>query len=173
MKKFFLHYSFYAVKMFINQFAISLFGMTLSMVFTSVESPIGQLLSSIFSVLFYLFLLYNMTWDLGYKDRIAKGHGTLDPKPLNGLYTSLLANSINFILAVFAILKFDFASFAIIIEGMYAGIMMYIANGAEIPTWLYMAIIAPAILISSASYYLGLKDIRLIPWFNFKYKEKK
>ena len=173
MKKFFIHYSFYAVKMFINQFAISLFGMTLSMVFTSVDSSAGQLVSSIFSVLFYLFLLYNMTWDLGFKDRIAKGHGTLEPKPLNGFYTSLLANSINFILGIFAVLQFDFASFAIIIEGMYAGIMMYIANGAEIPTWLYLAITVPAVIVTSISYYLGLKDIRLIPWFNFKYKEKK
>ena len=173
MKKFFIHYSFFAVKMFLYQFAISLFGLTLSMVFTSIESPTGQLISSIGAAMFYLFLLYNMTWDLGYNDRIAKGHGTLDPKPINGFLTSLLANSLNFIMGILAVCGIGFGSFAIIIEGMYAGIMMFVANGGEIPGWLYLAIIIPAIIVASISYFLGLKDIRLIPWFNFKYKEHK
>lgn len=173
MKKFFVHYSFYAVKMFLYQFAISLFGLTLSMVFTSIESAAGQLVSGICAVAFYLILLYNMTWDMGYSDRIAKGQGKLDPKSYNGFLTSLLANSLNFILGILAVLRIGLGSFAIIIEGMYAGIMMSIANGGEIPGWLYLAIIVPAIVVASASYALGLNDIRLMPWFNLKYKEKK
>jgi len=173
MKKFFVNYSFYAVKMFLYQFAISLFGLTLSMVFTNIESVTGQLISSICSVIFYLFLLYNMTWDLGYHDKIAKQQGKLDPKPLNGLFTSLLANSLNFIMGLLAILGIGFGSFAIIIEGMYAGIMIFAANGGEIPGWLYLAIILPAIIVASLSYILGLKDKRLMPWINFKYKEHK
>lgn len=173
MKKFFVHYSFYAVKMFLYQFAISLFGMTLSMVFTSVESATGQLIASICSVIFYLLLLYNMTWELGYNDKIARNQGKLAPKAYNGFLTSLLANSLNFIMGILAMLGIAFGSFAIIIEGMYAGIMMSVANGGEIPGWLYLAIILPAVIVASISYILGLNDIRLLPWLNLKHKERK
>lgn len=176
MKKFFANYSFYAVKMFVNQFAISLLGMTLSIVFSSIQSTAGQLISSIFAVLFYLFLIYNMTWNLGYSDKIAAGHGKLDPNPLTGLYVSLLANSLNFLFAIFALFKIALGSWAIIIEGMYAGIMLTVANGGDIPVWLYFAIIVPVLPVATISYYLGLKDKRMFPNFNMhttSSKEKK
>ena len=172
MKKFFANYSFYAVKMFVNQFAVSLFGLTLSIVFSSINeknptvSTAGQLISSILAVAFYLFLIYNMTWNFGYEDRIAVGQGKREYNPLNGLYTSLLANSLNFILAVLALCGIAFGSWSIIIEGMYAGIMLTVANGNSIPVWLYFAIIVPVIPVAAISYYLGLKDIRLFPKFN-------
>lgn len=173
MKKFFSYYSFYAVKMFLNQFAVSLFGMTLSMVFTNIDSVAGQLISSIASVIFYLFLIYNMTWDLGYHDRIEELHGNIKPHPINGLLTSLLANSINLIMAILVALGIGFGSFAIIIEGMYAGIMIITAGEGAIPIWIYFAIIIPAPIVASISYFLGLKDKRLFPNFNIKHKEKK
>ena len=174
MKKFFANYSFYAVKMFINQFAVSLLGLTLSIVFSSIKdknpsaSTAGQLISSIAAVVFYLFLIYNMTWNLGYEDHVAVGHGKREYRPLNGLIISLLANSINLILALMALLGIALGSWSIIIEGMYAGIMLTIANGNSIPIWLYFAIIVPVLPVATISYYLGLKDIRLLPNFNFR-----
>lgn len=184
MKKFFANYSFYAVKMFVDQFAISLLGMTMSIVFSSLSeknpsvSTAGQLISSIAAVIFYLFLIYNMTWDLGYEDHIAVGHGKRAYRPFNGLFISLLANSVNFILAVLALFGFAIGSWSIIIEGMYAGIMLTVANavGGAIPKFMYFAIIVPVIPVAAISYYLGLKDIRLFPNINLKKsssKEKK
>ena len=179
MKKFFANYSFYAVKMFINQFAVSLLGLTLSIVFSSIKdknpsvSTGGQLISSIAAVAFYLFLIYNMTWNLGYEDRIAIGHGKREYKPFNGLLISLLANSINLILALMALFGIALGSWSIIIEGMYAGIMLTIANGNSIPIWLYFAIIVPVIPVATVSYYLGLKDIRLLSNFNLNKSSSK
>ena len=174
MKKFFANYSFYAVKMFINQFAVSLFGLTLSIVFSSIgeknpsASTAGQLISSILAVGFYLFLIYNMTWNLGYEDHIAVEHGKRVYNPFNGLYTSLLANSLNFILAILALFGVALGSWSIIIEGMYAGIMLSVANAlnSSIPKFMYFAIIVPVIPVASISYFLGLKDIRLFPNIN-------
>ena len=181
MKKFFANYSFYAVKMFVNQFAVSLFGLTLSIVFSSINeknpsiSTAGQLISSIAAVVFYLFLIYNMTWNLGYEDHIAIGHGKREYRPLNGLYTSLLANSLNFVLALLALFGLAIGSWSIIIEGMYAGIMMTVANavGGYIPKFMYFAIIVPVIPVASISYYLGLKDIRLFPNISLHKSSKK
>ncbi len=172
MKKFFVNYSFYAVKMFLNQFAISLLGLTLSGVFSRAELSTGQLVSSICAVVFYLFLIYYMTWELGYNDRIAEGHGHIVTHPLTGLFVSLLANSLNFIFAVLILCRVAFGSFCIIIEGMYAGIIITVANGGTAPTWLYFAIIAPALIVSTLSYYLGLHDICFTPLFRAKCPER-
>ena len=106
-----------------------------------------------------------MTWNLGYEDHVAVAHGKREYRPLNGMFISLLANSINFILALFALFGIALGSWSIIIEGMYAGIMLTIANGGSIPVWLYFAIIVPVIPVASVSYYLGLKDIRIFPNF--------
>ena len=181
MKKFFANYSFYAVKMFVNQFAVSLLGLTMSLVFFGLKesnptvSTIGQLISSISAVIFYLFLIYNMTWNLGYEDHIAVGHGKREYRPLNGLYISLLANSLNFILALLALFGIALGLGAIFIEGMYAGIMLTVANALDgaIPKFMYFAIIVPVIPVASISYYLGLKDIRFFPNISLHKSSKK
>lgn len=172
MKNFFRDYSYYSVKMFINQIAISLLGMTLSMVFMKSESYTGQVISSVCAVLFYLFLIYYMTWEVGHKDGVAAGHGKLRPSPLNGLYMSLLANAINIILAVFICFGIGIGSAAVLIEGMYAGIIIAVSNGGAAPWWIFFVIILPAPVIATVSYYFGLKDIRFTPLFNEKSTEK-
>lgn len=172
MKKFFVNYSFYSVKMFLCQFAVSLFGLTLSGVFSRAESTTGQLVSSICSVVFYLFLLYYMTWELGYSDKLAEGHGHIVTHPLTGLFISLLANSINFIFALLILLNIGAGAFCIIFEGMYAGIIITVAGGGVAPAWLYFAIIVPALVISTVSYYLGLHDICFTPLFRAKCPER-
>ena len=125
MKKFFVNYSFYAVKMFLNQFAISLLGLTLSGVFSRAESSTGQLVSSICAVVFYLFLIYYMTWELGYNDRIAEGHGHIVTHPLTGLFVSLLANSLNFI---FAVLIFAYSIFKNNPDKIYSNAILNYGN---------------------------------------------
>lgn len=172
MKKFFVNYSFYSVKMFLTQFAISLFGLTLSGVFSRAEMPTGQLVSSICSVVFYLFLIYYMTWELGYNDRTAERRGEIVTNPFMGLFISLLANSINFIMALLILCRVAFGSFCIIIEGMYAGIIITVADGGTAPTWLYFAIIVPALIVSTVSYYFGLHDMCLTPIFRAKCPER-
>jgi hypothetical protein len=184
MKAFFRDYSYYSVKMFLNQFAIGLFGLSLSMAFGSAGSNNGRLVSSICSVLFYLFLIYYMTWEVGSKDSVGIKNGKIKEVPLRGLYMSLLANSLNFLLALlFAAGAKISGIFALVIEGMYTGIMAteyttVIQNGE--PTglplntawWAYFVIIIPALLTATVSYYLGTKNIHFTPLFNPTNPEK-
>ena len=62
MKDFIAKYSHSIVVMFVNQIVISLFGSSLAMATISTENDILTILVSIGAVLFYLFLLYIMTW---------------------------------------------------------------------------------------------------------------
>ncbi len=172
MKEFFRDYSYYSVKMFLNQFAIALLGLTLSLVFVSAGSRAGNIVSSICSVLFYLFLIYVMTWDVGYQDRARIRSGKTTEAPLRGLYISLLGNSLNIILAILFTAGIKVSGLiALLIEGMYSGIMSthyktIIENGEPVGIplnnawWAYFLIIVPALLVSTISYYLGTKDIR-------------
>jgi hypothetical protein len=100
MKDFFKNYSYYSVKMFIDQFVMAMLGLTVSLAFGISGNNTGKLVSSICTVLFYLFLIYYMTWEVGSQDRVSVNNGKLKSMPLKGLYMSLLANSINFIIAI-------------------------------------------------------------------------
>ena len=172
MKRFFKEYSYYSLKMFLNQFGISLLGLVLALAFGMAENYTGQVISSVFAVLFYLFLIYYMTWEVGARDGIRVAHGRMQSRPLTGLYMSLLANTPNLILAILAAAINPFGSIAILLQGMYAGIMT-IDIGTEIVDgkvvglplndawWSYFLIILPALLVSTISYILGTKNIGL------------
>lgn len=184
MKKFLSDYSFYSVKMLVTQLVVSLFGLMLSMAFSKARSDAGQIISSVFAVLFYLFLIYYDSWNIGYKDKLAVGHGRTDRRPINGLYISLLANSVNIILAVVFAFGVEFCrGIMAFIEGMYAGILAIpletIQNGEDVSYvllgekwWIYFLIVIPTLFISSVSYYFGLRDIRFTSLFNEQSTEK-
>ena len=57
MKAFFTRYSYTAVKLFLNQFAIALFGVGLAFACAKAQNTTLLYVTGVFSVLFYLFLL--------------------------------------------------------------------------------------------------------------------
>ena len=57
MKSFFHKYNYSIIKMFVNQFAISLFGATLALATTSSKNDALTVTVSVCAVVFYLFLL--------------------------------------------------------------------------------------------------------------------
>ena len=75
MKNFFEKYSYSTIKMFVNQFAISIFGAVLAMAATAAGNNILTIVVSSFAILFYLFLIYTMTWEIGAKDKISVDTG--------------------------------------------------------------------------------------------------
>jgi hypothetical protein len=122
-----------------------------------------------------------MTWEVGSQDRVSVNNGKLKSMPLKGLYMSLLANSINFIIAIlftaFVNLQALMIVMANFIEGMYAGILAtpyksIIENGEAVGVmlnkawWVYFVIIIPALLVSTVSYYFGTKNIHFTPLLN-------
>ena len=189
MKKFFHDYSYSVVKMFINQIAIAIFGTSLTFATVSAHGDSKSfdtftLVVSIFSACFYLFLIYNIAWEIGAKDRISVDVKKKPYRPYLGLILSLLANIPNLILvAIHAATTMSGAvearSIVRIIScfanGMYFGFMTVVRVfvGGE---WLQLQVfwvafliaILPAVLTSGIAYYLGHKNFKFFGFITDK-----
>ncbi len=186
MKEFFHKYSYSIVKMFVNQFAISIFGSVLAMATTSANNDVLTLVVSIGAVMFYLFLLYVMTWEIGAKDRVSVDLGKKEYRPLTGALLSLIANIPNLIIAItFAlgtVFKSDMARFIsriayILLEGMYLGITSALPFGwsesGALPLYdssvaIYFLMTLPAIITCGLAYFLGHKNVKFTTLFDYK-----
>ncbi len=189
MKEFFHKYSYSIVKMFLNQFGISVFGSVLAMATTSADNNTLTVIVSIAAVIFYLFLLYTMTWEIGAKDRISVDTGKVKYSPCKGLLLSLIANIPNLLIAILFSIGFPFMGThtwagnlcaflklaLIIIEGMYLGLLTVIQvpyGGAMHPLnyfwWPYFLIVIPAMLTCWIAYYFGHKNIKFTSLFDYK-----
>ena len=177
MKDFFNRYSYGMVKMFVNQFAISLFGSVLAMAMAATGKDILTLIVSIFAIVFYLYLIYAMTWEIGAKDKISVDVGKKKYKPFTGLFMALFANIPNFIIAIVYTVAYPLMNTAewagnmaaiarlasIVIQGMYLGTTSSISIGGTYMNhiwWTYFLIIVPSLVVSFVAYYLGHKDFR-------------
>ena len=189
MKDFLHDYSYSTIKMFIDQFAISLFGAMLSMASTAAENSTLSLVLSILAVVFYLFLIYTVAWEIGAKDRISVDVDKKKYRPHTGLILSAIANIPNFIIAVVFAIGAPFSAthvwagntcaiasfFTMLFEGMYLGITttLKVAGGALIRLWWsYFVIIIPALLVSWLAYYLGFKNKKFTTLFDYQSPDK-
>ena len=164
--------------MFVNQFAISIFGSVLAMATASSGNNTLTLVVSIFAILFYLFLLYTMTWEVGAKDKISVDVGKKEYRPYVGILMALIANIPNMIIALLYTIAYPFMHIAgswavnvaagariaaIITEGMYLGATSVISIG-ELTLrdywWTYFLIIVPALITCGVAYFLGHKNFR-------------
>ena len=189
MKSFFKQYSYNVIRDLLNQFAISIFGAMLSMATTAAENKTLAICVSVFAIIFYLFLVYTTTWEIGAKDRISVDVGKKPYRPHTGLLISAVANIPKFLIAIlfiFATFVFANAGFAdnmkailsfifMLLGGMYTGLMMTIKI-EEVNLisqwWAYFVVIIPALATSWLAYYMGFKNFRLIaPLFDKKNKK--
>ncbi len=186
MLNFLKEHSYESVKMVVTQVAISIFGLVLSLACSLAENNTLSLFCSGFAVLFYLFLLYTSVWELGSKHQIPVQYGHRKCQPLLGLYISLLANSINFLLAILFTLGHFFpgveflnnlgvlgGSIAIGAQGMYAGLLSIETGNAALPSlnclwYMYFLIPIPALITCTVGYYFGLKHIKFTKFFDAK-----
>ncbi len=178
MKLFFEKYSYSSLKMFVTQFAISIFGFSLAIASGDLSKPLQYAVSG-FSVLFYLVLIYLIPWKHGNEDSISVEYGKLKKDMLRGLYMGVLANSINILLALVSIFLFvvgvkDFSallsSFNLMLQGMYTGLLTIKVGGAPLNSyaWTYLLITIPGIVTSTIAYIAGFYNFRV-----FKFKEKR
>ena len=185
MKSFWKEHSYDAVKMFLNQFATAIFGFVLALAAVRANNPALRNITSAFAVLFYLFLLYTMTWELGFGDKIPVEKGRKPYRPLTGFFISLIANVPNFILALFIMIA-SFAdvsafskiggvcaSIAVVIEGMYTGLLANRVNDVALNSywWMFFLITIPSMLVCGVAYILGVKDKKFTGLFKFRYPE--
>ena len=191
MNGWFRQYSYSVIKMFVNQFAISIFGLVLAMATAATKNNALTIFVSIFSIVFYLFLIDTMTWEIGAKDRISVDCGKKKYRPHTGLLLSLLANLPNLILAVLFTVAYPFMqtegwaanmsaivmTISAIVEGMYRGITAAITlpDGKMLLHcwWSYFLIIVPALITAWFSYFMGFKNKRFVAGYFDKNQKKK
>lgn len=172
MKQFFSRYSYDSMKMFLDQFAISLFGFSLALTAAKMENDTVLLIFSLASILFYLVLIYGVSQRVGAKDRTTIELGKMPFRPGTGTLISLLANSLNLLLAVLVtILTFlpgdnaGMARFAaMFFNGMYQGVYTLTTVGSSplnLCWWSYFLLPLPALLVSTVGYIAGVRDWHL------------
>jgi hypothetical protein len=170
MKSFFARYSYMTVKLFLNQFAIALFGMGLAFACAKAGNDTLLYVTCGFSVLFYLFLQYAVMWEVGAKDGISAVARKQSRGLWRGFAVAMLANTLNFLLAFFSIFR-DFAvagsglsrvgagcrAAAMLLQGMYYGGLSVPFGGLQLHdfAWVYFVLPLPAVLVSGVSYILG------------------
>lgn len=173
------------VRMFLNQFATAIFGFSLCLACGYARNYTLRNVTSICAILFYLFLLYTMTWELGFRARTRTENGRISTKPWTGFLISLGANSINFLFAIlillghllpggfFGSLGAFSASAAVLLEGMYMGILAHPVGGVALNNlwFVYFLIPLPAVLCSGIAYWMGTLDLKLTPIGNYVYPD--
>lgn len=181
MKQFFKDHSHDMVTMFVNQLAISIFAFALLLAAMKIDNDVLRNVTSIFSILFYVVLLYIKAWDIGYGDKVSVEQGKKSNMPLRGALISLFANSINFLLAFFIMLRSFLPNVAVfdsiggiaqaicmLSQGMYAGLLVNSVGGAPLNTYWFVFFLTPipAILISGLAYYFGVHDVKYTGFFH-------
>lgn len=189
MKEFLHNYSYSSIKMFVNQFAISIFGAMLSMATSAADNDMLSIVVSVIAILFYLFLIYTVAWEVGAKDRISVDIGKKKYRPHTGLLVSLVANIPNFLIAIVFTAFSPFKAtnpvaggacvvtsvLTMLLQGMYLGITTSISIGAKLLNtfwWSYFLIIIPAIVTSWIAYYLGFKNKKFTTLFDYQSPDK-
>ncbi|MBQ9070243.1 MAG: hypothetical protein IJY23_02720 [Clostridia bacterium] len=180
------------VKLYINQIGVAIFSIfiyTAAGSFTDdgKSSLLVKVLISVFAILFYFVLIYNVAWEIGAKDKIRIDGGRAEMKKSKGILLGLYANIPNFVVVgiafiLFAVymmsgaegLKSTFAVLNLIFRlfiSMYLGLIQALTSGISenvdlsylIQTLLYLVFSVIAALITHVSYLLGLKDFRILP----------
>lgn len=168
-------------KFFIYQFGITVFGFLLYNAAIMSGNKLLEIVFSVFSILFYLFLIYTVIWDIGSRDKIKIDGGRMKREPLKGVYIGLFANIPNFLFAFLSTLGYLFIDKSIVNESsfytnpewavnlfgifqiigiyansMYAGLIDYFSLSAY-PYTLFIIMI-PLVVVSGAGYNLGIME---------------
>ena len=185
MKGFFQKHSYDMIKMFLNQFATAIFGFVLVMAAGYAKNVALRNITSVCAIAFYLFLLYTMTWDIGFADRDSVMAGRQKRNLWKGALISVCANIPNYVFAIFitmaSLFEAEFLSSiaafctgaALILEGMYTGLLTNSIGGAALNSYwfTYFLITLPAVITCGVAYLAGLHDKKMTTLFNPLYPE--
>ena len=181
------------VKLYINQLGITIFSVFLyTAIPTDPDFPFDTLriVVSVFSILFYLVLIYNVVWEIGAKDRIRIDSKGCEPQPLKGMVMGLFANLPNLVLASFATLfcllyvtgGVEWASSVFVVlfvivrfhAAMYMGLIqgvtpaapggaasMEVFGDALMESVWFIILPLVAVALTQLSYWLGTKEFKL------------
>lgn len=177
MKEFFKENSYNFVKCILNQVAMTMFGLMLA--FATIQNETYLLISSLFSIAFYLFLTYIMFWEIGGKDRIREDNGRKKKTPMHGFLICLVANIPNLIMGIIICLTKNAAAaneaagniyfvvnmLARGLEAMYLGLITLYSPNNPIA---FLLICLPAPIMAEIAYLLGNHNFRIAGIFGIK-----
>lgn len=169
-KEFWTHYSYSAVRIFVDQIAIAIFAAAVAFG-TAYKNPTLMLVSSFFSVGFLLFMVAELTFRNGFEDREKIALGRFKKNNLTGLYMGLLASVPSLLLALaYAVLScFDSMKniagvinvIMKLIYGEYLGILTLEAGGTKLGLMpiSFFLIVVPTVLAALVGYIFGVNGI--------------
>ena len=174
-------------KLFINQVGMTIFGLVLTMAVmrSTGNNPTLTVAVSVFSILCYLCLIYNVMWEEGARNIIRVNSGRMERIPCFSLKAALFASVPNLVLALLMLISFILAfpfgmdlarsvygALHIILalfEAMYVGLLSAILEAfpaletqSLVACILYLISSLPMMLVSMLAYFLGEKNIYLL-----------
>ncbi len=173
MKAFFERYSYESMRMLLNQVATSIFGFALAIASIFAKNDTLLLITSIGALIFYLALNYGVAWRVGSRDKITIDRNMRPFQPSLGLLISLLANSLNLLLAILGLigtlagiggLEAIGENGALFCQGMYQGLLAVIhLDGIALNNywWVYFLLPLPTMIASLLGYIAGVKDFHI------------
>ncbi len=173
---FWKNYSYSTVRIFVDQIAIAIFGLALTLGTSAAGSSMGEgtaklltVIASIFAILFFLFMVGELCFKAGVTDKERVDNGRIKKDSLTGLYMGLLANLPNFILAlgytVFSAIPATegsvsgfFGLAAKLVCGEYLGLLSIKIGDTMLSSipWVYFIVIIPCVFAAFIGYYLGV-----------------
>jgi len=130
------------------------------------------IIAGIFTIIFYLFLVYSLFIEKGAEDKVKIDGGRMDKKPAYGFLVFLTANSVNLLLSLVAFITYFFTIpdtvttmnnvygvFKLIVHYYNA---VYIVVTAALPTFpaIYMLTVIPGLAVAGVSYILGINGVK-------------
>ena len=187
--------SYQIVRLFVIQTGIAIFSMVLSFAVATAFRERGDtgplLFVSVFSVLFYLFILYSVAWEIGGQDRIKLDAVHANRNGGKGFLLVLFAEAPNFLFIILMLIGgvVNLAGATVVgprifvagylpanyfLSTMYVGIIrpLLAMTGLSMETsssyffvaaLLFLASTLPAITVSGFAYWMGLNEKRIIP----------
>ncbi len=175
--KFFREHSGLIVKLFANQIGITFFALVLTMAVIQMENDGLKVVVSLFSILFYLCLIYSVMWEAGASDIIGIEHGNKPRIKLYPVRVALYASIPNLLLGAlllvtcllgpYAGLSWASGAFAVLhiiaglFEAMFVGLFSFIIEPLSgnayylVVSLLYVVSSLPLVLMSYVAYTLG------------------
>ncbi len=168
--------SYSIVKMILNQFGVAV--MSLMLITITQTRKELMLIAALYATIFYVILLYMMTWELGAKDRIRADARIIRFDAFHGVKLALVANIPNFLIALFMGIGYFFGvllasegwaqgmfgiahTVGVVWEAMYTGLINSVIDPAVVSSLSPLYILAycivplPAIAASALGYALG------------------
>ncbi|MGN1095792.1 MAG: hypothetical protein ACI4QR_05345 [Eubacteriales bacterium] len=177
IKNFFKENGYISVKILVVHIALSIFGLMVYLPFDTTGKnqthTFLALICSIFSIVFYFFMVYNQIWEKGAKDSLRTVNGKKAAYPMKGFLIGLVAAIPDFIICAGYVSLWFFRSYENVVniynifalitslwEGMFMGV-----KAVVFPDSPYMFIAVPFItsFFAGISYIFGTKNIRLLP----------